>query len=69
MTHNPLVEQTDDCLQHGPDGPSRIPLLSVVLSDRQAYLGIYLKAAVFVVEDDVWRLEGILKRKQYLTMV
>lgn len=64
-----LRKETDDSLEHGPYGPRRVPLLRVILRDSEADLGIGLKPSIFVHEDDIWRLEGVLVRKQYLAVI
>ena len=62
-------KETDDCLKHGPNRPRRVPLLRVVLRDSEADLGIGLKPSVFIHENDIWRLEGILIGKQDLSVI
>ena len=41
----------------------------MVLGDGEAYFCVGLEPSIFVHEDDVWRLEGILVRQQYLSMI
>lgn len=64
-----LREETDDSLEHGPDGPRGVPLLRVILRDSEADLGICLKPAIFVHEYDIWRFEGVLVGKQDLSVI
>lgn len=64
-----LRKETDNSLEHGPYGPRRVPLLRVILRDSQADLGVGLKPSIFVHEDDIWRLEGVLVGKQDLTVI
>jgi hypothetical protein len=64
-----LGKQTDDCLEHGSDGPGGIPFLRMVLSDGEAYLGINLEPSILVHEDDIWRLEGVFIWEEDLAVV
>ena len=41
----------------------------MVLGDGEADFGIDLKPPIFVHEDNIWWFEGILVRKQYLSMI
>ena len=41
----------------------------MVLSDGQTNFGIDLESSVFVHENNIWWLEGILKRKKDLSMI
>ena len=41
----------------------------MVLGDCQANFCLHLKSAIFIVENNIWRLEGVLKGQQYLSVI
>lgn len=62
-------EEADYCFEHGAYGPCGVPLFGVVLGDGEADFGVGLKPAVFVHEDDIWGLEGVLVGQQNLSVI
>lgn len=66
---NVFIKKTDDCFKHSSYCPSWVPLLRMVLRNCQTNFSIGLESSIFIHEDNIWRLERILKRKQYLTMI
>lgn len=69
MTDNFFIKETYDCLEHGSDGPGRVPFFSMILCDCQANFSVDLKSTILVEKHDIWRFEGILEGQEDLTMV
>lgn len=61
-THSLYIfgKETDDGFEHSTYSPGGVPLFGVILRDGEAYFGIGLEPSVFVHEDDIRRLEGVL---------